>query len=436
MKGVYSIIFLSVLLASLDLMGADAGFDDEWEDDSWGDEQQSAFNVGGFVEFARGRFNNLAYKGDSSKADRASLHEARARVELDRYIDKYFLSFKTDLLNDSDLDETDIEVREAFVSGNVSKYDFRAGRQPLTWGTGDLVFINDLFPKDWQSFFAGREISYLKAPVDAFRVTRYAESINIDLALLGPNQNDRYLTGERFGFFNPAMNAVFLAPPKLNPQEQSESLNNSEVALRLFKNVGNAELAAYAYKGFYKQPVGFDPVLGNNYFPELEAIGFSALKPLLGGIANTEIGFHRSVEDDEGDDPFIKNSELRYLVAYERELIPKLTAAMQYYLEWIQDYDHLIEKSFNAQAEQSERRHTLTLRLRYALLQDKLRLNWFSYYSPDENDSWVLPSVQYQANDQLSFDVGANVFNGKRQSSFLGQFEQNDNFYGRVRYSF
>ena len=49
-----------------------------------------------------------------------------------------------------------------------------------TWGTGDLVFLNDLFPKDFVSFFAGRDDEYLKAPGDALRITHYSKAVNID----------------------------------------------------------------------------------------------------------------------------------------------------------------------------------------------------------------------------------------------------------------
>ena len=51
--------------------------------------------------------------------------------------------------------------------------DVKLGRQVLTWGTGDLLFLNDLFPKDWVSFFAGRDDEYLKAPSNTLRATQY-----------------------------------------------------------------------------------------------------------------------------------------------------------------------------------------------------------------------------------------------------------------------
>ena len=68
------------------------------------------------------------------------------------------------------------QLRFTFRPGG--SVDLRVGRQILTWGTGDLLFINDLFPKDWVSFFSGREEQYLKNPVDA---ARFGWSFNVPL---------------------------------------------------------------------------------------------------------------------------------------------------------------------------------------------------------------------------------------------------------------
>ena len=45
---------------------------------------------------------------------------------------------------------------------------------------GDLLFINDLFPKDWVSFFVGRDDEYLKAPSDSLKASFFNELFNLD----------------------------------------------------------------------------------------------------------------------------------------------------------------------------------------------------------------------------------------------------------------
>ena len=57
------------------------------------------------------------------------------------------------------VDETfDANLREGYLDVAYDRWDLRVGRQIITWGVGDLVFINDVFPKDYGAFFAGRPL--------------------------------------------------------------------------------------------------------------------------------------------------------------------------------------------------------------------------------------------------------------------------------------
>jgi hypothetical protein len=80
--------------------------------------------------------------------------------------------------------------------------DLKIGRQILTWGTGDLLFINDLFPKDWNSFFIGRDEEYLKAPSDGIRVSLYTKLINLDIVYTPRFDADRFIDGRRISYWN------------------------------------------------------------------------------------------------------------------------------------------------------------------------------------------------------------------------------------------
>lgn len=64
--------------------------------------------------------------------------------------------------------EFDVDLREAYLDYTTENCDFRLGRQFVTWGVGDLLFINDVFSKDYVSFFAGRPLEYLKIEVDGY----------------------------------------------------------------------------------------------------------------------------------------------------------------------------------------------------------------------------------------------------------------------------
>ena len=96
--------------------------------------------------------------------------EARLQLEFSRMGDWATLQLKTDFYYDDVVDQGHIDLeegtgwldlREANLGFSPQAItDIKIGRQILTWGTGDLLFINDLFPKDWPSFFSGRHVDY------------------------------------------------------------------------------------------------------------------------------------------------------------------------------------------------------------------------------------------------------------------------------------
>jgi len=81
-----------------------------------------------------------------------------------------FLQVKGDVFHDAVANRVDGDLREAYAGFRTGRLDLRLGWQIVTWGVGDLFFINDVFPKDWESFFSGRPMEYLKRGVDAVRL--------------------------------------------------------------------------------------------------------------------------------------------------------------------------------------------------------------------------------------------------------------------------
>lgn len=316
--------------------------------------------------------------------------------------------------------------------------DLKIGRQILTWGTGDLLFINDNFPKDWQSFFSGRDVEYLKAPSDAVKASLFSQSANLDIVYTPRFDPDRFINGNRISYYNPAISARAGQKNQINADIPDEWLDDDEIAARLYRNLGGSELALYAYHGFWKSPAGQN-MQGQATFPRLNVWGASARRAALGGIANIELGLYDSREDRDGNDPMINNSEWRALAGYERdlkEIASDLTLGLQYYLEQMQDYGEYKSGLPEGMPARDKDRHVLTLRLTKLLMQQNLELSLFAYYSPSDQDMYARPHVEYQIDDHWRIDAGANIFDGKDEHTFFGQFEKNSNAYAGIRYSF
>ena len=427
---------LFVTLATSPTLKA-AADDNSW-DDAWGEfeapkEEPSAFTYSSNLEFAAG----VRTKDDPAISNDMVLAELRNRWNLFYDRESFNLTFKGDLLLDDLRSNHHYETREANIFYRPAGFmEIKAGRQILTWGTGDLVFLNDLFPKDWQSFFSGRDDRYLKAPSDAVKVSAFSKLVNLDVVYTPEFDSDNYISGERLSYYSPLTGSYEAAPPRLSPADRDDSIEDSELALRLSKTLAGTEYALYFYDGFYKSPTGIDSVTFRAYFPALRVWGASYRASALGGIVNLEIADYQSREDASGDNPFIPNDQQRYLLGFERELFANFTFAIQFYLELTQDYEELLTNSLNPESEQEEYRRVWTNRLTYRAMNGNLTYSLFSFYSQSDEDGYLRPAVDYRFSDELQMSVGGNYFFGEDKHSFFNRFEFNSNIYVRIKYHF
>lgn len=377
---------------------------------------------------------------------RASIGETRLQLKTEKSGSDYSLQLTTDFIGDFVADDyvLDLEhgtgfmdLREAFLLLRPFSFaDIKVGRQILTWGSGDFIFINDLFPKDWNSFFSGRDDEYLKAPSDSLKLAFFSELANLDFVYTPRFDSDRFIDGRRVSYYSPLIGAIVGQNMPINAESKNQWFRDDEFFLRLYKNIAGYEAALYGYAGYWKSPSGNDINSGEALYPAKYAYGASVRGPLADGIFSSEIGYYDSREDPRGDNPFIKNSELRFLVAYEQELFTNFTAGFQYYLEYMQDYDNYLSTLPEAIPARDEDRHLLTLRLTKLAFQQNLLLSLFVFYSPSDEDSFTKIKANYKISDNWQVEGGSNLFFGKKDYSFFGQFEDMTNAYLALRYSF
>jgi hypothetical protein len=427
MKFIYRIILTACVLVTLLLTviyNASASEIGDWFYDRYDTE------LFGFAEARQGwRLQDDPFEKDES------VSEFRMQIDLSKEFEVGTAKLKGDLVGDRVLEEVSGEIRELKFSFSPFDYmDVKAGRQIQTWGTGDLLFINDLFPKDWESFFIGRDDEYLKAPSYSLRASLYFDIINIDISYSPLFNGSVYIDGSRLSYWNGSRMAG--EDSIFNDHERNSFFSDDEISLRLSKTVNGIEMALYGYEGFWQTPEGKDQGTGRGIYPRLRSAGGSLRAPVLGGIGNVETGYYDSYQDSTGDDPLIRNSEVLFMGGYERELGRDLTGGIQYYLEWMMDYSEY-ESSLPAGAPQKdEYRHVLTFRLTKLMMNQNLRLSLFTYYSPSDNDVYFRPKVHYKVSDRLAVEAGGNIFSGKDNHTFFGQFKDNTNAYAGTRYSF
>ena len=386
-----------LLLIPMGAFAQDDPWDDsEWDDD-WGEEEQGLV-WSGFAEAAFG----TRFSADPLLDERNTLEDLRWRVETDWQTDDITVGFKGDLVYDGIENGWDADIRDLTIAFPIGdSVDVKVGRQVQTWGTGDLVFLNDLFPKDFVSFFAGRD-DYLKAPGNAARVTWFTDVVNVDFVWTPVFEPDTYINGERFSFYSPAAGGNIAPRPPFKAEEPDEKFSNGEFALRLHRTIESTELAFYAYRGFSKQP----------QFIRMNAYGASVRRPWGPGLFNFETSYYDSSDG---------NDQARFLAGYEWEARRNFTVGLQYYVERYDEASNL---------------HWITNRLTYRAGRDKHTFSLFTFYSPSDNDFYLRPSYTYRHSDRWSFAAGGNIFGGSDNDTFFGQFEDASNAYVRLRFHY
>lgn len=391
------------------------------------------FPLHGFWELRAG----TRLESDPTHPKTMIVGESRLQLETSHRWDWGELDVTADTYLDGITEEYELDIRQVRLTWTpIESIDIRAGRQILTWGTGDLVFINDLFPKDWNSFLIGRDQEYLKAPSDAIKIGWFNDFINAEFVYTPQFDPDRFITGERTSYWNPLLGR------RSGYEEQSEYnapstwFEDDEFGLRLYRNIGSYEFALYGYSGYWKSPGGQNLIPLQASFPKLRVYGASLRGTLGKGIANVEAGYYDSYQDRGGANPFVNNSEFRFLLGYEQEIAKEFTAAFQYYLEHMTDYqDYRDTLPFFIHSRKQDR-HVFTVRFTKLLMNQDFTLSLFGFYSPADDDAYLRPKVSYKVNDNWQIEAGGNIFFGAHDWTFFGQFEDSTNVYVSTRYSF
>ena len=333
-------------------------------------------------------------------------------------------------------DDWGATLREGYVDYLMDRFDLRIGRQIITWGIGDLVFINDIFPKDWEAFYSGRPLEYLKLGVDAGKINLYTDLVNAEFIAIPHFTPEDFPSAGRFFFFDPYPNIVAreLDKPKA-------AFNNTEYALRLYRSLGGFDLSAYWYKGFFRSPgMRMDnpqaPASISHFYPRLSVYGASLQKNSFGGVVSAEYGYYDSEKDRSGKDPGIENPLSKFLVGYQKELAGDLGIGIQYYGELMHQYAQFRNARPPTFAKREELHQYITLRLTKLFRYQTLKLSLFTFYSPDEEDFLIMPEASLKVTDNMLIAAGANIFAGVKDDTALGQNDKNDNVYVLARYSF
>lgn len=449
-KIIFSVVFILYCSLSASVLANTANQDaihsakpedsvDDWSDETWEeDDWETSFSEAPALTLPRVRFMEFAIGqrtiNDTTRTQQATIKELRTRLEWEADWQHWAVESTLDVVANAVTKKFDIDIRELAVQTTIGEQtDLRIGKQVLSWGVGEYIFLNDLFPKNWQAFFNGRDEEYLKAAANAVHVSHYFEQGNVQFVWFPRFTPDEFVNGQVFSYFNP-----FLAAQS-SERLMAERAHDDEFAFRFFKRFGQIEAALYVHLGREKTPRSANidarsTDLPSFYFAKMNTYGASVSGAALGGIVKAEVSFGESQEDLDGDNPLVSNSVAKALLGYETELAPKLSGSWQAYVEAEQQYAAMQQTWPQGIRLSSRHRVMFTQWYRYQLWQETVTINLLHMHSSSDDDGYIRANIQYKATDLWHITAGINTFYGQYQDSFFGQFEEANNVYVRIRH--
>ncbi len=401
----------------------------------------------GWHGFAEGAFGALLSKDDPVKHKDYDLAEERLQLksqydfEGENILSRWrgVFRFKGDFTVDEYFGgKTDFELREAnFSFTPLEMLDIKAGRQVLTWGTGDYLFINDVFPKDYVSFYAGRDDEYLKKPSDAVKLSFYPGPASIDFIVIPYFTSNTMPDGDRLSFYDSFQGGISGRDSERYLEKPGQQGKNFEYSGRLYRNFGSTEAALYLSRGFDKTARSYKNEQARKlYYERQDVYGASLRGEFMGGIGNAEWAYLRSPEDPRGNNRLIENSSVRFMSGYEKDLGNDLKAAFQYYYEQMLDYSAYKRSLAAGDVTYDQYKYIITQRITKLYKSQTVKVSLFNFYSPSNQDGYVRFSVEYDITDQWKLTSGVNIPWGVHDYTDFGQMRKNKNIYMRLRYSF
>lgn len=409
---------------------------------------RSDFEFFGSLEFEQGHAISNAGALKTAKRDTVMANR-RFKLKAMKTNDNGGIYAKVDFVRDDVTGQSFTDFRELRLHYKLASWlDLNLGKQVSTWGVGDNLFINDLFPKNWVSNFSGRDMEYMKDSSTSLRTTAYFGPVTWDLVYTPKFAPDTTPTGCHLTTYSANTGAIITQPSSSCPMENfasdrvTNADNDGELATSIKFQVAGQDISFYGYRGFYKNPKNMQGTPGslNAYFPRLNVYGLSSEGQIGAGILSFEYGYYDNREDTPTS-LMLENDLHKYLVGYKVDLTGKLTVGAQVYGEYMTDYNqyealYVGAHSGSKMGIKKENQLTYTLRIIYKMQQETLFFNLFTYIRPDDHDSFTKIDITKRLDNNFSVVAGASIFTGKDgyEGREFGSQRNSDLVYVRFKY--
>lgn len=386
----------------------------------------AAAQVAGFVQLRQAQ-RTQSLDGCRLAACSTMVQEAMGELLLEqRFGHRLSGALRVEAVHDNALSDTRARVREGLLNWSPNgQLNVKLGRQVLTWGVSDYLYVNDIFPKNYDAFFTGGGFDRMKEPVDALHAARHIGGMDLEV-VASRSKADRMPHPERFATM--AMSAAAI--------ESDGADERADAAIRLSANAGGWDVAGYAASFRSRERRYFVDGGGVRFDrPRLQHLGFSVTGNALGGLVWIEGAVRRAVQDrDNVVSRHFLGSSGKVIGGYSQQIGADLTASAQLQLEAATSRTRYRASLAPGVRPLKSIASTMHLRL-HGRWKNQTVGGGAQVFVGSEGDTHFNPFVSWSPADGWTVEGGVNLFEGDPDTRY-GAFKDDSNVYVLGRFSF
>ena len=329
-------------------------------------------------------------------------------------------------------EQTGVFLREAFVEGECKGWNFRLGRQIVTWGVADGLQLTDVVsPMDYTEFLA-QDYDDIRVPVNAVRLCTVSEHFRSEV-LWVPVPEFFVLPTDPGNPWNIKMNGL---PCQFVEQRPSKLLENGDFGARLCFNYSGLDFSLAALRTFNKMPA-------------FQVLGLTPEKQLLLAAEYRRLTMLGADFSFPLDKFVIRGEVAEYLGALQTCSVPgkaplsRNQTQMLVGVDWypgnywtlMLQYNHSVVDNYSPTISAYRNQGMVVLNISKELCHNLLKLNTFGRIDCANNGGFFFRfNADYLLTDQLTLSAGYDWF--RAESGTFSMYDSNDECYVKGKFSF
>ncbi len=328
---------------------------------------------------------------------------------------------------------------EGYIDFYWDNFDLRIGKQFIFWGTGDWVNPTDnINPWDYVNISA--EIEDYRIAVTSAKADYYLGDLNLEgvwIFQFRPNVIPMEIPGQ----------IGDLTVNNLGTTLPGSNLKNTEFAFRLSSNAMNIDYSLSYFNGFDKFPTNNftfipQPQPQLNYstiYNRLQVFGADFITT-FDKFAVLGEGAYYLTKDKDGNDPFIQNPYIYYVLGVNYTPVSDLLFNLQLVQKILTKYDETEERrlweeiGFPDKSVPQQITNSISGRVQYDI-GSYTTLQFITVVNLEDWDYFLLPIFNYEVSDGLNLYFGATIFQGDENTTF-GRNKKYSRGFFEIKYSF